>query len=191
MLWRLLGGHRGAVRLAVQQRVGGLILHSLAFCPPSTVASANRLRSVFVRQARYGSGDETSDAAVVLEKTGLPSCDSTYYRQSIRFIWKCLKDGRAFGEWIEWAPAPARALRSSQGSDWRVKELDERREHLLRLGCSRIRRQWNEIPWRAANIDPWEATESLDSLDRSIPVLFASLKELPLPHPSLPVPPSS
>ena len=101
----------------------------------------------------------------------------------MRFLFKCLKRNRAYGQWIKGKPPPTRQLRSSNLNKWKIEEIADTREHLERLGCSRIRKLWNQLPWTEAGVDPEEATSSLAKLDAALPVLFDHLPELPLPHP--------
>ena len=122
-------------------------------------------------------GDWEADGSTVLTDADLPSFEQALFRQSVLFFWSCLFDGRAYGEWLEWAPQPSRSLRSGStaSAKLRVTELWTRSEHLNRLQCVRLRRLWNALPWNSAGLDAVSATASKGRMVAAIPLLFHHL----------------
>lgn len=177
VLRRQMAGHKEAVRSAVLGRVVARILHSLPSNPPSTQHSSDRLRSTFSRAARAVTNNYVVGCADVLLLAGLPSMDYALFRSSLRFLWRCLFAGRAYGRCLERVEleSGARWLRSSASPVTRLVVVAEEREHLRRFQCWRLPVLWNALPWAAAGVNAASAVATLASFDAALPALYEAL----------------
>ena len=148
-LARLVRRHPAALKHLLQERVSSALLHALPYAPPSTQAgwaavngvtsyAAHLLSNTWHKDGKYVHGFE------IMELAEVPSASEAALKAGLRYLFKCVKGSRCYGQWLQRKPPPATSTRSA--SRHQEEELLLPATALKafdHFGCVRLIKAWN------------------------------------------------
>lgn len=176
-----------ALRYLFKERVVPMLLHSLPYCPPTTLAAWKKADTASSFTSHLLTNKWLIHGHEVIRAANLQTAGELCFFYSMKFLYKAWQGRRKYGLWIEPRhedeDPPVRVTRSQSnrgekelhGHELRVPQVNL--EALKRMHPHRIIRVWNELPFTESGIPAATALRSMQSFSTALPHLFASLPD--------------
>ena len=192
-LSRLVQRNPVALRHLLTERVSSSLLHALPYAQPATQAGWATVNGVTSYAAHLLSNTwhingRPIHGFEVMELAGVTSASEVALTAGLRFMYKCVKGARRFGQWLQHPPAAMTATRASTHRMVHEITLPPTQLHSFdNFGLIRIIRAWNSL-LRLPTFRP----SDLDSISTFNSALLTCLPLLPTPiRKSYGLPPTS
>jgi len=177
-LGRLVCRNERALRHLYGERVVSVLLHTLPFLPPSTQEAWRKVNGVASFAAHLITNDWRTHGIAAARQAGLMPPSELCFRQSMKFMFKCIRGRQRYGCWLEPKTETERASRNRSSKKRTGLEVEVPQTHLhlfALLQPIRAASTFNALPFLDAGLDVAKATASLPAFLHSLSALYQSL----------------